>query len=126
MDSYEQDSCIRGCHIYQNIWTAEVDEHFVCEREPLNSSDKYVVAVLKDNVCHSVTSMILLEGQQSFMVKLDIKEAYRIVPIHPQDQPLIGVMWEDSESVYIYKMLPFSLRSAPKIFLAITDTIQWF
>ena len=35
------------------------------------------------------------------MVKLDIKEAYRIVPIHPQDQPLLGIMWEDSESVYI-------------------------
>ena len=69
--------------------------------------------------------MILLERQESFMVKLDIKEAYRIVPIHPQDQPLIGVMWEDSESVYINKTLPFGLRSAPKIFLAITDSIQW-
>ena len=50
MDSYEQDSCIRGYHIYQNIWNAEVDDHFVCEREPLNSSDRYVVAILKDDV----------------------------------------------------------------------------
>ena len=50
MDSYEQDSCIPGYHIYQNIWTAEVDEHSVCERELLNSSDRYAVAVLKDNV----------------------------------------------------------------------------
>ena len=50
MDSYEQDSCIRGYHIYQNIWTAEVNEHFVYEWEPLNSSGRYVVAVLKDNV----------------------------------------------------------------------------
>ena len=72
-----------------------------------------------------MTSMILLEGQECFMVKLDIKETYRIVPIHPQDQPLIGVMWEDSESVYIDKTLPFGLHSAPNIFLAITDAIQW-
>ena len=50
MDSYEQDNCIRGYHIYQNIWNAEVDEHFVCEREPLNPSDRYAVAVLKDGV----------------------------------------------------------------------------
>ena len=50
MDSYEQDSCIHGYRIYQNIWTAEVDEHFVYEREPLNSSDRYVVAVLKDDI----------------------------------------------------------------------------
>ena len=41
-------ACIRRYHIYQNIWSAEVDEHFVCERELLNSSDRYVVAVLKD------------------------------------------------------------------------------
>ena len=50
MDSYEQDSCIRGYHIYQSIWSAEVDERFVCEKEPLNPSDRYAVAVLKDNV----------------------------------------------------------------------------
>ena len=61
-----------------------------------------------------LTSMILLEGQGSFMVKADIKEAYRMVPIHPQDQPLLGIMWEDS--VYIDKTLPFGLCSAPKIF----------
>ena len=56
MDYYEQDSCIRGYQIYQNIWTAEVDEHFVRERELLNSSDGYAVAVLKNNIivssCH--------------------------------------------------------------------------
>ena len=52
----EQDSCIRGYHICQSIWTAEVDEHFVCERELLNSSDRYAVAVLKNDMvvgsCH--------------------------------------------------------------------------
>ena len=46
-----------------------------------------------------------------------------MVPIHPQDQPLLGIMWEDS--VYVDKTLPFGLRSAPKIFSAIADAIQW-
>ena len=32
-----------------------------------------------------LASMILSEGQGSFMVKADIKEAYRMIPIHPQD-----------------------------------------
>ena len=67
--------------------------------------------------------MILAEGQGSFMVKADIKEAYRMVPVHPQDQLLLGVMWQDS--VYIDKVLPFGLRSAPKIFSAVADAIQW-
>ena len=56
MDYYEQDNCIRRYHIYQNIWTTEVDEHFICEREQLNSSDRCAVAVLKDDIvvgsCH--------------------------------------------------------------------------
>ena len=50
MDSYEQDSCIRVYHIHQNIWNAEVDEHFICERKLLNPSDRYAVAVLKHDV----------------------------------------------------------------------------
>ena len=49
------------------------------------------------------------------MVKADVKEAYGMIPIHPQDQPLLGIIWEDS--VYIDKTLPFGLYSAPKIFL---------
>ena len=56
MDYYKQDNCILCYHIYLNIWTAEVDEYFVCEREPLNSSDRYAVAALKDDIvvgsCH--------------------------------------------------------------------------
>ena len=45
---YKQDNGIHHYHIYQNIWSAEVDEHFVCERKPLNSNERYAVAVLKD------------------------------------------------------------------------------
>ena len=29
MDYYEQDNRIRRYHIYHNIWSAEVDEHYV-------------------------------------------------------------------------------------------------
>ena len=51
-------------------WTAEVDKHFVCEREPLNSSDRYAVAVLKDDVVLShlprqlswILSLLLLKN----------------------------------------------------------------
>ena len=48
--AYEEDSCIRGYHLYQAIWTAVVGECLVCQREPLNSSDRYAMAVMKDDV----------------------------------------------------------------------------
>ena len=32
------------------IWSSTVDEHLICEVETLNLTDRYAVAVLKDNV----------------------------------------------------------------------------
>ena len=69
-----------------------------------------------------LSTIIISEGQGSFMVKADIKEAYRMIPIHPQDQPLLGVLWKNS--VYIDRALLFGLRSAPKIFSAVADAVQ--
>ena len=52
---------------------------------------------------------------------LDIKSAYRLVPVHPDDSPLPGLTW--CGNIYVDKMLPFGLRSAPKIFTA--DALEW-
>ena len=57
------------------------------------------------------------------MAKIDVAHAYRNVPIHPQDRWLLGMQWE--ERVYIDTVLPFGLRSAPKIFCALSDALEW-
>lgn len=62
-------------------------------------------------------------GKGTQLVKLDIKDAYRIVPVHPADYHLLGVAWRGN--IYVDRALPFGLRSAPKIFSAITDFIAW-
>ena len=46
-----------------------------------------------------------------------------MIPVHPHDQHLLGVRWKDS--YYVDRMLPFGLRSAPKIFSAVADGLQW-
>ena len=46
-----------------------------------------------------------------------------MIPVHPWDQYLLGVKWKST--VYIDKVLSSKLRSAPKIFSAVVDTIQW-
>ena len=33
-------------------------------------------------------------GQSTELVKLDLSNAYRIVPVHPDDQPWLGVRWQ--------------------------------
>ena len=62
-------------------------------------------------------------GRGTELVKLDIKDAYRIVPVHPADYHLLGIRWEDE--TYNDRALAFSLRSAPKIFSAVADVNAW-
>ena len=48
---------------------------------------------------------------------------YRNVPVYPDDRHLLGMEWEGS--IYVDSVLPFGLRSAPKIFSALSDTLEW-
>ena len=70
-----------------------------------------------------LSALILATERGAWLVKADIKEAHRAIPVHPEDQPLLGVSWNGT--TYIDKVLPFGLRSAPKIFSAVADAIQW-
>ena len=56
------------------------------------------------------------------LAKLDIKQAYRMVPIHPTDRLLLAMKWRGK--TFIDKALPFGLRSAPLIFTSIADALQ--
>ena len=71
----------------------------------------------------SVVDRILQMGRGALLAKVDIQQAYRIVPVHPDDRRLLGVQWEGE--VLVDKVLPFRLRSAPVIFTAIADALQW-
>ena len=44
MNTFET-PCVRGYHIYEDIWTAAVGEILFCMREPTNASDRYAAAV---------------------------------------------------------------------------------
>ena len=67
--------------------------------------------------------LILQLGKGSELVKLDLKQAYCQVSIHPHDHHLFGISWEGN--VFVDRALPFGLRSAPKIFTAVSDVIAW-
>ena len=56
-------------------------------------------------------------------MKIDLKDAYHILPIHPDNRHLLGISWEDH--IYVHLCFPFGLRSAPKIFTAFVDVLAW-
>ena len=68
-------------------------------------------------------SIILQLGPGTQLANLDLRDAYRMVPVHPHDHPLLGICWEGS--TYVDRSLPFGLRSAPKIFTAVADMLAW-
>ena len=61
-------------------------------------------------------------GRKSLLAKLDIKSAYRIVSVHPEDRPLRGMEWKGE--LYVDTCLPFGLRSTPRIFTALVDALE--
>ena len=59
-------------------------------------------------------------GQGCLLAKVDIEHAYRNIPVRPI------VTGDDMErKIYVDTMLPFGLRSAPKIFSALADALEW-
>ena len=70
-----------------------------------------------------IALLVAQSGVGSLLAKIDIESAYRLIPVHPQDRPLQAMSWNGQ--VYIDPMLPFGLRSAPKIFNAVADALNW-
>ena len=59
-----------------------------------------------DDTAHAMHHL----GRESLMAKIDVKEAYKIIPVHPEDRSFLAVCWRDS--VFVDCQLPFGLASA--------------
>ena len=56
------------------------------------------------------------------MAKMDIKSAFRLLPVHQSDRYLLAMEW--NKGIYIDTSLPFGLRSAPKLFNILADLLS--
>ena len=70
-----------------------------------------------------VVQQVLSLGRGTLFAKIDIESAFRNVPVHPHDRHLLGMQWDGQ--LYVDTVLPFGLRSSPKIFNCIADALQW-
>ena len=59
----------------------------------------------------------------ALLAKIDIKSAYRMVPVCPGERRWLGM--EMNGQMYIDGMLPFGLRSVPKRFNAALLRKEW-
>ena len=84
------------------------------------ASEDYSLQYMKVD---DIIAGIMQFGRGTLMAKFDIQNAYRIVPVHPEDRHLLGMKWQGD--FYVDMFLPFGIRSAPYIFNCIADLVEW-
>ncbi len=67
--------------------------------------------------------LIKRAGPGCFFAKTDIKSAFRIIPIHPNDYPLLGMPWRGLH--YYDKCMPMGRSSSCKTFEIFSTSIEW-
>ena len=69
------------------------------------------------------TDLIRHLGKGCLLCKIDIKHAYRILPVRREDWPLLVYQWEGH--YYVDLVLPFGGRSSSSIFTTFADLLCW-
>ena len=70
-----------------------------------------------------IAAAVIQFGRGARIAKSDIAHAYRQVPVHPHDRLLLGMVWRGR--YFVDCTLPFGLRSAPLIFSAVAEALEW-
>jgi hypothetical protein len=68
-------------------------------------------------------SMIKKVGKGCFLAKTDIKNAFRIIPICPQDYDLLGIFWQGQ--FYYDRAMPMGCASSCRTFETFSTALQW-
>ena len=75
----------------------------------------------------TIDNAVTLIKKGSFLAKVDLKSAYRSVPIHPDSYNYTGLQWDFTGScttTYLYDCrLPFGASRSCRVFQAITSAI---
>ena len=84
--------------------------------------DKSHTEVHYEQLDHCV-SIIHGLGTNCLIAKADIKDAFRIIPIHPDDYHLLGFMWQGQ--YYHDKCLPMGCSTSCQTFEMFATALQW-
>ena len=106
----------------QGKWRLIIDLSYPKLHNVNDGIPKHLCSITYVMVDDTITK-ILESGQDTIIAKVDIKHAFRLLPVHPADRYLLTMEWK--QSIYIDTCLPFGLRSAPKLFNILADLLSW-
>ena len=67
--------------------------------------------------------LVMLQCSCIFGAWSTLQNAYRLVPIHPEDRRFLGVAWQGL--VYVHCQLSFGLATTPAIFNTLAEALEW-
>lgn len=70
-----------------------------------------------------IYDQVVQAGPGCTIIKRDIKDAFRIVPVAEDNQHLLAFRWNDS--TYVECCLPFGLATAPFLFNLFAEALHW-
>ena len=91
--------------------------------QSVNNGISKQLCLLKYITVDAAISHIITFGPGTLLAKIDIKHAFRLLPVHPADRHVLAMRWNNN--IYIDTCLPFGLRSAPKLFIILADLLSW-
>lgn len=105
--------------IPKGSWRLIVAPEGASDNDGINKQLGSLTYVGVDDAAEGICSF----GQEAFLAKINVKSAYRNILVHRDDRWLMGMCWD--EALLLDTTLPFGLWSAPKIFTAVADAVEW-
>lgn len=81
------------------------------------------VASLKYTTFRDILKLVIAAGRHCTIIKRDIIDAFRNIPVAPHLYWLLGFMWQDQ--LYWERCPPFGLATAPFIFNLFAEAFHW-
>lgn len=97
--------------------------HKDCNNPSLNSLIDKITCSLKYTTIDDAIKLIKDLGENAWLMKTDITDAFKLLPIKPVFWPYHGIKWEGK--YFFFTRLVFGSRSSPKLFDNLSRAICW-
>ena len=105
-----------------NKWRLTVDLSYPRDYRVNDGIPKSLRSLSYISVYNAINQTVAI-GPKTLLAKLAIKNAFRLLLVHPTDRHLLAMEWENA--IYLDTCLPFGLRSAPKLFNILAELLAW-
>lgn len=96
---------------------------FATDSHSVNDAIPEIDGTISYDCFETAVADLIQSSPGSLMAKLDLKDAFRHIPVRPADWGLLGFSWEGQ--FYHMLVLCFGVRSAPYVFNLFAEALHW-